>query len=713
MKLKNKRTIKQKKQRNNRKLLGIILFFVTFLLFTVFIGRFFYIGLFHTVDKVDLVKKAKQTYLRETQIKAKRGTIYTADNQVIAEDTTTYSIYIVLSKTAAPNYVKSSQKEILATILSRNLNMDKDKVLKILNPENPELYQVELGNDGKNLSQETKLQIEKECKAAKINGVGFNSSVARLYPNGTFASHLIGIVQSDDNNLVGIMGLEKVFNKDLSGTDGVKESFTDTQGIPNPNTKTKAKKVKNGDDIYTTLDTRLQTYLETLLSQAQKNYQPKNINAVLMNAKTGEILAASQRPTFNAQTKDGINQLWSDTLFEDAYEPGSTMKVFTMAAAIQSGVYNANETYPSGTLKINGIAINDWNRNWGTLTYRQGFIRSSNVGMAYLEQKMGAKTWEKYIKKFGFLKSTNTGIGQESSGSISYDYPIEQANTAFGQGIDVTVLQMMQGFSAIANGGTMIKPRLVDKIVDPDTGKVVYQSKKEVVGHPVSKSTTKQVLSMMEDVVNDPNGTGTPYKLDGYRIAVKTGTAQIAKSSGNGYLTGETNYIFSVVGMAPADNPKYILYITMKQPENLGTGNSVILSSIFNPLMKRTLDQDSESINGNAKATVKNVVGENKTTAQATLQASGVNVIILGQGNKVIKQTDPDKVLLKGQRVILLTNGAVSMPDISGWSRSDITKLASLLGIEVEFKGSGYATSQSVVAGSIVNKDNKLSVELK
>lgn len=709
----DKRTMNQKKQKSNRKLFGIILFFATLVFFTVFIGRFFYVALGHNVSGINLIKSAQSIYERATTIKAKRGTIYTADKQVIAEDTETYTVYVVLSKNAAPNYLKPQQKPEAAEILSKALNMSYGKVIKILNPDNQELYQVEF--NGTSISRETKQIIEKQMAKKNIKGINFTASVARLYPNGVFASHLIGVVkkdESDSDKMLGIMGLEKVFDKQLSGQDGIKTASTDVYGIANPNTKVKARKVKDGDDIYTTLDSRLQTYLETLLSKAQENYHPKNINAVLMNAKTGEILAASQRPTFNAQTREGINDQWANTLFEYTYEPGSPMKVFTMAAAIESGIYNPNATYKSGTYRIDGIPINDWARNWGTLTYRQGFIRSSNVGMAYLEQQMGAKTWEKYIKRFGFLKSTNSGLGKEASGSISFKYPIEQANTAFGQGIDVTVLQMMQGFSAIANGGTMVKPRLVDKIVDPDTDDVVYQSKKEVVGHPVSKETTTQVIDMMRDVVNDPNGTGSPHKMQGYDIAVKTGTAQIANESGNGYLTGEKNYIFSVVGLAPASNPKYILYVTMKQPKSLGTGNTIILSSIFNPLMKRTLDQDEESINGAQTITVKNVVGQSIETAKVQLQETGANVVVVGNGSVVKKQTDVKETLLKGQRVILLTNGTKLMPDISGWSRSDITKLAYLLGVKVSFTGSGYATSQSIVAGTDVTNLKTLDVKL-
>src|SRR5699024_10747133 len=194
-----------------------------------------------------------------------------------------------------------------------------------------------------------------------------------------------------------------------------------------------------------------------------------------------------QRPTFNAQTRVGLNNSWTNTLTESAYEPGSCMKIFSMAAAINSGIYNPNATFMSGRYDIDGAYVYDWDRNgWGPITYQQEFIRSSNVVIAKLEQQMGAKRWLRYLKSFGFLKAVNgPGLGTEASGAIGYKYPIDQANTAYGQSIDVTVMQMMQGFSMLANNGEMVQPRLIKNIVNPNTGKTVYRSTRKVVGHPV------------------------------------------------------------------------------------------------------------------------------------------------------------------------------------------------------------------------------------
>lgn len=703
----------------NSKKLGKVIFFIVLSVFVLIILRFFYIGIFHQADGVDLKKKVEQLYAKRTEIKAKRGTIYDANKQVIAEDTTTYSVYVVLSKQARtfngkPAYLKPSEKDKAAKVLSENLGTSYSKMKKILSPKNPDIYQVELGTAGKGISLETKKRIQD----ANITGIKFTPSQARLYPNGIFASHFIGIAENENNKLLGIMGIEKNYNKDLAGQNGIKSEQTDSQGTKLPWTKAIARPVKNGDNIYTTLDGHLQNYLETLMTKAQQNYNPKNINAILMNAKTGEIIAASQRPTFNAQTKEGLNSSWRNTLTEDTYEPGSCMKIFSMAAAINSGIYNPNATFNSGRYNIDGAYVYDWNRTgWGPITYRQAFIRSSNVGMAHLEQQMGAKRWMRYIKSFGFLKSTGApGCGVEASGSIGFKYPIDQANTSYGQGIDVTAMQMMQGFTAIADNGTMIQPRLIKKIVDPNDDKIVYETKRKVVGHPVTASTAKLVRDMMGDVITDPNGTGHDYKINGYDVGVKTGTAQIAKPKGGGYLTGDKNYIFSVVGMAPLNDPKYILYITVQQPQTFGDAKTPtkMISTIFNPMLKQTLDYDNSKGSAPITNVVPDVKGLSVESAKKELAKTNANVIVCGNGVKIDKQSImAGQTVMKGSKIILLTNGAMTIPDMSGWSRNDVISLANMLEIKVHFDGSGFVKSQSVSPNTVVKKGQQVNIALQ
>lgn len=277
------------------------------------------------------------------------------------------------------------------------------------------------------------------------------------------------------------MGIEQAFNKTLAGQNGYKDAQYDVYGYKLPGKQQKEKAVKNGNNVYTTIDSRIQTLLESEMNSVQSQVHAAGMNAVLMDAKTGKIVAASQRPTFNAATLKGIGSAWTNTLSSDMYEPGSTMKVFTLSSAIDSGHYNGTDTYESGRYSIDGKIVPDWNpAGWGYITYNKGFALSSNVAMAHLEQQMGPKTWKKYIHRFGFLKSTNSGLPGELTGRIQFNYPIEQADTSFGQGIEVTTMQMMQALSAVSNNGTMMKPYFISKITNPSNTKTIkkYGKKK-------------------------------------------------------------------------------------------------------------------------------------------------------------------------------------------------------------------------------------------
>lgn len=704
----------RKSPRRNRRVFGRLLLLIIAAIFLVFAGRFAYIAATGHIAGVDLTKQSQKKYKADSVIRAQRGTIYDSLGNVLAQDINAYSVYAVLSHdyvgpNKKPLYVTDKKKT--AKVLSRYLPLSEEKIYKQLTPANRSVYQVEFGSAGQNLSLSIKRKIEKE----HLTGIYFNESPTRLYPNGTFASHVIGIAQSPkdedgaDQSLVGVMGIEKYFNKQLAGQDGYKNFARDSYGYTINQKKNKVKAAKNGQDIYLTLDSRLQSYMETLLTSVNKKYKPKSMNAVLMNAKTGEILAASQRPTFNASTKKGIGKIWRDTLVEDGYEPGSVLKIATLSAAIDSGNYNPNQYYQSGSIGVGDKKISDWQTSgWGMIPLSQAFARSSNVGMVKLEQAMGPKVWKDYIQKFGFLKPTGIQLPGETEGTLQYVRPLDQATTSFGQGINVNVMQMLQMTSAIANDGTMIKPQILSGINQD------HQVKPIKAGKPIKASTAKSVLQNMEDVVYQDYGTGQVYQISDYKVAVKTGTAQITGPDG-GYLTGASNYIFSVSGIAPADDPKYILYVTMKQPQNMTDSAESILAQVFNPMMKRALEYTKKAEKDTQQqVTVPSVIGQSTDEAQKKLTDLGLQTASVGSGNLVVQQLPKaNSVILPKQRVILVTNGAMTMPDVTGWSKNDLLKLAQLTGVEIDIKGSGYAYHQSLAVNGLLDGVKKIKVQLK
>lgn len=706
-----------RKRRNNRSHYGQFLLVLCIGVFLCMGLRFAYISIFKSSQGVDLKQYAESLYTKSSIIQAKRGTIYDASGQPLAEDNTVYTMYAVLNKRQVglnnkPMYITNKSKA--AHAISSVLPISYDKTLKILSPKK-NVFQVEFGNVGNNISLTQKQKLD----SYHISGLNFLPQPSRLYPNGVFASHVLGYaaMNSNPNNnkvqLAGQMGIEKVYNNLLTGTNGFKSTQQDSSGVTIDNGEGVNRPAKNGDDVYTTLDYRLQSLMETEMSNVYNQVHPKTMNAVLMNSKTGDILAATQRPTFNATTKEGLDKIWRNTLIQDSYEPGSTMKIFTVASSINSGHYKGNDTYHSGKYYINGKLVPDWNiKGWGNISYDKGFALSSNVAMAHLEQMMGAKTWRNYMNRFKFFTPTNLGFPGEETGSVQFNYPIEQANTAFGQGIEVNAMQMMRALSSIANNGQMLQPRLVSRIVDPKSKKVIKNYPTKSVGQPISTDTSRKVIKHMEDVVYKPYGIGGAYKIPGYKIAAKTGTAQVSNGK-TGYESGDDSYLYSVAGIAPADHPKYILYITMKQPKLTGTKTaSQLMAEIFNPVMRLALE---ENVNSNAKNNyqVPELTNLSTEAAKAKLKKAGLKYVFIGNGTVLDQSIDAREKISKDRLVIVQTDGSKSMVNLKGWSRYDVATYCRMAGITANLQGDGYAYKQSVKPGASIDGGSNITIKFK
>lgn len=693
---------------NNRKKVGIILFATSIGLFFLFVTRLSYIVIVGDVAGTSLAEKTKNLYEGSEVIKAKRGTIYDRNGIPIAEDVTSYSIYAVLNQ----NY-KDGKKNLFAEkanfnklgkILSDVLSIDQETAVNTLEEGlEQQLWRVSFGSKGNNITLEQKNAIEDAMEKEGIAGFHFDSHPARLYPNGVFSSHFIGyaVANDDDTGLVGKTGLEAAYNDVLSGTDGEIVYQKDNNQNPLPGTVAETVAAVDGKDVYTTIDSRIQSYLETLMDSVFKENKPENLTANLMDAKTGEIVAMAQRPTYNPENLDSIND-WQNLLVEDNYEPGSTMKILTTAAAIDQGIFNENETFtpsPDG-MKLYDATINDWDFGQkGTLTMRQALSWSSNIGMVTLEQRM-ADRWQQYLKEFGFGRSTYSGLPNENTGITPEDNPVSQAMTSFGQAIGVTNFQMMQAFTSVANNGTMLKPQFISKIVDGNTGEETVTQPEEV-GHPITEEAATKVREYMRDVVESENYGSAygVYELPGYNISAKTGTAQVADPTTGKYLSGGTNYLYSVVLMFPSEEPEYILYLTIKLPEK---HESTVLGEIANPLMKRVMDLKNSALEDSTTSGSETTVGDYRnldTESAATyVQKAGLTPVVIGDGEKVIAQSvDSGTSIMPGGRVLLITDSdKYYMPDTTSWSKADLIKFGSLLNVDVSFEGDGYCTKQSV-----------------
>ena len=740
--VKDRRTPNKNRERvgQNLMILAVFLFFVFVINFAIIIGT-------DTKFGHNLSTEASEVYQKEVTVQAKRGTIYDRNGVALAEDSTTYSIYAIIStsyvsSTGEKLYVKKSQYEKVAEILNEKLGIDKNEVLSQLKQDG--LFQVSFGSSGSGLSYSTKLAIETAMDEAGIKGIGFTSTPGRMYPNGVFASQFLGLTQLKENkdgtsSLVGTSGLEAALDDILSGTDGKVIYQKDKNGNLLLGTETTVKQAIDGKDVYTTLSEPLQSYLESQMDIFQNEAQGTYASATVVNAKTGEILATTQRPTYNAQTLDGYSEdnlkTWNTLLYQNYYEPGSTMKVMTLASAIDDGVFNPNEVIST----INGITvadttINDWNVNEGMtsvqyLTYAQGFAWSSNVAMTSLEQKMGNDKWLTYLSRFKFGYPTRFGMLNEDSGLLPSDNEVTVAMSSFGQGIGVTQVQMLRAFTAISNGGVMLEPQFISQIYDSNTNSTRVATS-EVVGNPVSEDAADQTLDYMVTVGTDSqygtlyNGTtGQPYiQVGDYSVAVKSGTAQIAASAedGGGYLTGDNDYIYSVVAIVPSDDPEFIMYVTLQQPSE--KFRAMYWQDVINPVLERAMmikdTLTSTAVTGTDKETeytLKDYIGENPGDTAQELRDNLVQPVVVGSGSKIKKMSKKvGSNLSANEQILLWTGNLETVPDMYGWTKENVEKFAKWTGIKITFKGSdsGTVTKQSVESETDIDGVKKITITL-
>ena len=691
-------------------------------LFFLLLSRFVFIQYTGTAEGQELSTKAENKYSREQVLQASRGKIVDRNGETIAQDTLSYKMIAVTSPNASNN--SGIQRHVsdptnTAKVLAKYIDMTEEEIVSLLEKSiKEERYQVEFGKAGRDISN----KLMEEIKSNKLPGIIFIEDLKRLYPNGQFASHLIGFALKEEKEdgtaePVGKMGLEYIYDEELTGTPGKVEFKSDTKGFLLPNAEKMVTEAKNGLDIYLTLDKTIQNFLEEAMNTAQEKYNPERITAVVADPKTGEILAMSQRPSFEPNTREGLSTNWLNEVTEQTIEPGSTFKIFTLAAAIEEGVWAPNATYKSGSYKIFDRTIRDHNVvGWGNITYLEGFQRSSNVSMAYLLNQIGEETFNEYIKLFGFGEKTGIDLPSEATGIIANAGPVERITTTYGQGTTVTPIQMVQGMTAIANEGKMMQPFIIDKIVNPNTNDVVENHKEVEKKSPISAETAQQVKEILASTVTSEKGTAQKFKLNGYTSAGKTGTAQISKPGG-GYYWGRNDFLYSFLGMAPVEDPQLIVYVMVHRPklEMTETGSDTT-SEIFNAVTERSLKYlniEPENLELAKSIEMPNVVGEDLMASQSKLEAQGLKTVVIGQSDKVEEQYPAAKTSAISNSIVFLKGqGDIQLPDFKGWSKRNIMIYKSLSKLPIEIVGEGFVNEQSLTGGSIVTADTPIVVKL-
>ena len=700
--------MKRKKSTVN---INILILFVLIFSFFAIVIKLSFVALAPTTDGIDLTAFVNNRNTEKEILKAQRGAIYSSDGETLAQNVTSYKVIAILSETRTkdsdnPQHVVDKEKT--AEALSSILGGSKEYFLERLNTKG--VYQVEFGNYGKINSL-----VKKQIELLDLPGIEFTEGTKRFYPNSTLAPYIIGYARSNDNDeIVGEMGIEAYFDEELQGKDGYTIYQKDAYGYTMPNTTTITEPAESGRDIYLTLDSQIQLFVENGIKDISNNNNMEWLTFSVMDAKTGAIVASASNPTFNLNELNITSYLNPLTAYQ--YEPGSTMKIYSFLAAMEAGIYKGTSTYKSGTIKVDDATIKDFNgKGWGTITYDEGFSYSSNVAATNLALELGREELYNYYTKLGFGKKTGITLPNEGSGDIDFTYRTEVATASFGHGITTTPIQNLQALTILTNNGVEIQPYIVEKIVDSLTGEVTYQHEVTELGTKAKEENINKMLEMLYDVVYSGKTDAKYYQADNITLVGKTGTAQITGSNGK-YETGKYDYIRSFAGVFPYENPQYIIYVSVKKYDGSYKDFAKMVTKVVEEIAKyKNITESVEKVDNNKIIEINNFISSDSLQAEEKLKKLGLTVIKLGNGKYVINQY-PEKgsKVLIGNKVFLITNDSTYlMPDITGWSSSEAITLCKLLKIEYSITGYGNVKTFNIAPETVITSNTKLEITLE
>lgn len=683
--------------------------------FVIIIARTIYIAVSPTVDGIDLKQFANNRDTAEIQLDAKRGNIYDKEGNALAENVSSYTLiaYLDSSRTNDPEHPNHVvDKEYTAKQLATVLSLSEEQILSYLSQNG--LYQVEFGSTTKALTELTKEKIV----ALNLPGIDFIESRKRYYPNNDFASYVVGYAKkNEESNLVGELGIEQLYNKELEGTSGKVIYQQDANGYKIAGTNEIREEAKDGYDIYLTIDSNIQFFVEQALNEAFATYKPEWMTMLVADAKTGAILASSTRPSYDPNVLEIKN--YYDLNISLPFEPGSTMKIYSYMTVLEKGTYKGNDTFMSGKFVVDSkTSIYDWKRDgWGRITYDRGFALSSNVGVSNLLSKyITASDLRSYYKKLGFGSKTGIKLSNEASGQINFKYASEVYSAGFGQGITTTPMQHIKALTAISNNGVLLQPYIIDKIVDPNTKITIYDGKKQELERVASQATVDKIKQLMYDTVNVSGSTGTVYKVKGYDVIGKTGTAQIYNPAKGTYYSDTYNVIRSVSIMYPKDNPEVIIYMATKRSKKATSkALSVAATKVITNTAKYLNVFNSAQNSSIKNYETENYLNKNVNDIKEYINTINAKVLVIGNGDKIINQYPAIKTPLnKNDVLMLLTNkNEYVMPNLVGFSLKDAKAFCNLINLTCEYQGTGYVSSQSIKKDTKIDLSKPLKLVLK
>ncbi|MCH5162872.1 MAG: PASTA domain-containing protein [Clostridiales bacterium] len=616
----------------------ILFAFIAFLcVFAALFGRLFYIQI---IDGEGLRAKAAEQWYRDLPLKATRGKILDRNGEVLADSKDVFTLY------ARPNAVKD--KSAAATEISEALSLSYDGVLEKLSSAVGEVT----------VMRKIEADAAYALRKKNIAGLYYTLDTQRNYPFGANLSQILGFTNIDN---VGQSGLESYYDKYLTGVDGFAYTSTDIAGREIEGGTTKYVPGIPGCDITLSIDANIQSFAESAVTAAATEFNSKSASMIVMDATTGGILAMAKNPAFDLNDPprndlDLLNELSRNTMIVDMYEPGSTFKIFTTAAAVEAGVVGDGDTFfCAGSRTVDGQRIRCWrSKGHGSQHLADGVKNSCNCVFMDLASRLGTNRFYDALDKFGLGKKTGVDFSGESGGMLmkrSSVKPVDLARIGFGQAVAVTPLQLITGVCSVVNGGTLYKPYLVSS-VDSYDGVNLATRLPEPVGKTVSEATSKKMREYLVGVV--ANGGGSKAGVAGYAIGGKTGTAQ---KYANGAIA-QGKYISSFIGFAPADNPKYVVLMIVDEPQGYMYYGSLVAAPYAGGVFQKIFDYVGLAPTAAPETEytfMPDVVGMSVEEATALLEKMGLSVETVDDGTVISQTPVPstriavnDTVLIRG-----------------------------------------------------------------
>lgn len=696
--------------------------------FFAIIARLFYVQ----IIKGDYYKE--KAYLQQTKdrtVKASRGTIYDSNGNKLALSVSTNTL------TVAPTNIEDEQKEQIAKDIAEIIGEEYDTVLAKLNKT------VSLVTIKTNIEKETATKLSSYISENDLKGIYVDESTNRIYPYNNLLSHTLGFTGTDDQ---GLFGLESYYEEELAGEDGRIVGSIDGGGNETPYEEEEYIEPKNGNDIILTVDATIQQIVEKNLSKAVKENDAVKGACIVMRPKTGEVLAIANYPDFDLndpftindeelkskwdtlsskEKNEALNKMWRNTCISDAYEPGSIFKVVTASAAIEENILEmdtANVFNCSGYFTVSGWKIRCWRypRTHGSQSLREAIMNSCNPAFMQVGLKIGIDKYVEYMKAYNLYDKTGIDLPGETNGIIHDPdtmTELDLATTSFGQTISITTMQEAVIYSAIANGGKIMKPYIVKEIRDAN-GNLIKETTPTVKKQVISEQTASDVLSALYDTVE--KGTGKGAKISGYTVAGKTGTGEEGRGTSVWYMA-------SFAGVAPVNDPEVVVIFSLYDPRGTqghqgGTVCAPVVGNIIDETLRYLDINPSYTVEetNTEETIVTDVTGKKYSEAKKIFEQAGFNIASDNdiKDDEIIQEQIPKAgaSLISGATIRVYTDTTktkqtTTVPDVRGKSKKKAISALKSSGLNIRIIGNGNAIIQDPSAGETVTKGSIVTVK--